>query len=89
MSDFAPYTTDKVSFIIKNTTTDRNKTISVFGCSILDNQTKDLMALPGISPLTAGASVPAATLTTWSNFTSSPFNSRVMHYGNGTKMVGL
>jgi len=49
MSDFAPYTTDKVSFIIKNTTTDRNKTISVFGCSILYNQTKDLMSLPGIS----------------------------------------
>ena len=48
MSEFAPYTTNRASFIIKNINATR-KTITVFNCSIQYGTSKNLISLPGIS----------------------------------------
>jgi len=49
MNSFAPFLKRNGSFIVKNVTSDRQKTIKIFNYPILYNQTRDLLMIPGVS----------------------------------------
>ena len=47
--DFAPFEKKHGCFIVRNITSDRGKTIKIFNYPILFNQTRDLLAIPGVA----------------------------------------
>lgn len=49
MDIFAPYLKRNGSFIVRNITPDRMKTIKIFNYPILYNQTRDLLQIPGVA----------------------------------------
>lgn len=49
MNDFAPYNKKFGCFIVKNINTDRHKVIRIFNYPILYNNSRDLLAIPGVS----------------------------------------
>lgn len=49
MDIFAPYLKRNGSFVVKNITPDRQKTIKIFNYPILYNQTRDLLQIPGVA----------------------------------------
>lgn len=57
MNSFAPYLNRYQSFVVRNVTTDRQKTIKIFNHSILYNQTRDLLKIPGIGEADIRASL--------------------------------
>lgn len=48
MNDFAPFYKRNGVFMVKNITPDRQKTINIFNYPIPYNQSRDLLAIPGI-----------------------------------------
>lgn len=49
MDEFAPYLKKNGSFVVKNITSDRMKTIKIFNYPIVYNQTRDLLQIPGVA----------------------------------------
>lgn len=49
MDVFAPYLKRNGSFVVRNITPDRQKTIKIFNYPILYNQTRDLLQIPGVA----------------------------------------
>jgi hypothetical protein len=49
MDEFAPFLSTTSKFVVRNITSDRNKTIKIFNFPILYNQTRDLLQIPGIA----------------------------------------
>jgi hypothetical protein len=49
MDSFAPYLKQNGVFIVKNITSDHNKTIKIFNYPINYNTTRDLLQIPGVS----------------------------------------
>ena len=49
MDDFAPFEKQHGCFIVRNITSDRGKTIKIFNYPIPFNQTRDLLAIPGVA----------------------------------------
>jgi hypothetical protein len=49
MDQFAPFLKRNGSFVVRNITPDRQKTIKIFNYPILFNQTRDLLQIPGVS----------------------------------------
>lgn len=49
MDEFAPYLKRYGSFVVKNITPDRMKTIKIFNYPILYNDTRDLLQIPGVA----------------------------------------
>jgi hypothetical protein len=49
MDQFAPFLKRNGSFVVRNITPDRQKTIKIFNYPILFQQTRDLLQIPGVS----------------------------------------
>jgi hypothetical protein len=49
LNDFAADSKKYLSFVVRNITPDSNKTIKIFNYPILFNQTRDILAIPGIA----------------------------------------
>src|SRR5437016_7423246 len=62
MDDFAPYSQNNGKFIVKNITKDSNKTIKIFNYPILFGDTRDLLAIEGVSEADIRASLLKGTL---------------------------
>lgn len=57
MDEFAPYYKRHGCFIVKNITSDRNKTIKIFNNPILFNTTRDILQIPGVAEADIRASL--------------------------------
>src|SRR5690349_13679833 len=57
MNDFAPFTKKYGCFIVRNTTTERPKTIKIFNYPINYQQTRDLLQIPGVGEADIRASL--------------------------------
>lgn len=49
MDEFAPYSKRHGCFIVRNITPDRGKTIKIFNYPIKFNETRDILAIPGVA----------------------------------------